>query len=87
MLRIFKLLASIPWKQFCWVELTVFRKKARWVDLELPPSEKTSWWRLDGYDTDATGESTSAEESDEESDDEELDEEDSNHGEEMELEE
>ena len=63
------------------------RKKARWVDLELPPTEKTSWWRLDGYDTDATGESTSAEESDEESDDEELGEEDSNDGEEMDEEE
>ena len=57
------------------------RKKARWVDLELPPTEKTSWWRLDGYDTDAAGESMSDEESDDESDDEESDD-----SEEMELE-
>ena len=28
------------------------KKKARWVDLELPPAEKTSWWRIqDGYET------------------------------------
>ena len=29
------------------------RKVARRVDLELPPTESTSWWRLDGYSTDA----------------------------------
>ena len=28
------------------------RVAARWVDLELPPTESTSWWRLDGYSTD-----------------------------------
>ena len=41
------------------------KKKVRWVDFELPPAEKTSWWRVDGYGTlneeseeaaDATGE-------------------------------
>ena len=51
------------------------RKKARWVDLELPPTEATSWWRLDGY-------GTSPEEDEEEEDEEEEDEED-----EMELDE
>ena len=39
----------------------------------LAGSHQTSLWRLDGYDTDATGEPMSAEESNEELDDEESD--------------
>ena len=39
------------------------RKKARWVDFELPAAEKTSWWRLAGYGTES---STSSESSDDE---------------------
>ena len=33
-------------------EIKSTKKKARDIDLELPSSEKTSWWRVDGYDTD-----------------------------------
>ena len=48
---------------------------ARWLDFELPTSEKTSWWRIDGYETmkedDGNGESD--EESDEEAAEMELD--------------
>ena len=36
------------------------KKKARWVDLELPASEKTSWWRLDGYDTEGNSDGDGA---------------------------
>lgn len=54
------------------------RKKAHWVDLELPASEKAmSWWRLHGYET--------AEEVADESEEEE--EEDPGGGEQMDVEE
>ena len=45
------------------------KKKARFVDFELPTSEKTSWWRLDGYATEpevGQGHTTSDEEQEEE---------------------
>ena len=50
------------------------KKKARFVDFELPTSEKTSWWRLDGYVTEPeVGQGHTA--SDEEQEDEEGEEE------------
>ena len=49
------------------------RKKARWVDFELPTSEGTSWWRLDGYETEKEEDNGDEEESDEEEGDEEDD--------------
>ena len=36
------------------------RKKARWVDFELPAAEKTSWWRLAGYGTESSASSESS---------------------------
>ena len=44
------------------------RKVARWVDLELPPTESTSWWRLDGYSTDAEQEGDKEQDEEDEED-------------------
>lgn len=53
------------------------KKKSRWVDLELPPSEKAmSWWRVDGYDTDPATKEDGEDDNEDEYDEEEEEEED-----------
>ena len=49
------------------------KKKPRWVDLELPPSEGTSSWRLDGYKTLEEDEESGEEDDDDEDEDDEDD--------------
>lgn len=47
------------------------KKKSRWVDFELPPSEKTSWWRVDGYETEEEDGNSNSDDEEIESSDEE----------------
>ena len=60
-------------------------KKPRWVDLELPPSEKASWWRVDGYDTAPSSDEEDVEDNEDAEDNEEDDSEEDDDDEEGEV--